>query len=203
MPDERAFEPVTRRNINTAGAGEEMRIAPIGRHGFTSGGGRFVVRTDPGTVMEVAVAQLQAVGFALGDDTFQRLLTESGSEWLAQDLRLGDIKRSRKRGLIAWAVEDTGLEFFRRFWRGATPTLVVASARATPAGAELVIFPHASTRGGPGGNDAGPLIRTTLAVLNDHFSDAGTLVSFERMRGIKNDGSPASQAVVRDLLGWR
>ncbi len=203
MAEEEAPAPVTRRDIANAGAGEQMQIAPAGWYSFTTGGGRFVVRTDPQAAMQAAVAQLQAVGFALGDDTFQRLLTESGSEWLAQDLRLGAIKRSWKRGVVAWLVEGTGLEFFRPFWRGATPTLVVASARATPVGTELVIYPHVSILGGSDANDAGPLIRTTLAALNDHFSTTGTLVSSERMQGIKNDGSPASQAVVRDLLGWR
>ncbi|MCR2792891.1 hypothetical protein NQ156_07430 [Microbacterium sp. zg.Y625] len=203
MSDQPEYVPVRHHEVSVAGSGEQMRIAPVGWYSFTSGGGRFVVRTDPQAAMQIAVAQLQAVGFALGDGTFQRLLHESGSEWLAQDLRLGEIKRSWKRGVVAWLVEDTGLEFFRPFWRGATPTLVVASARATPAGTELVIYPHGSILGGSDANDAGPLIRTTLAALNDHFSKTGTLVSAERMRGIKNDGSPASQAVVRDLLGWR
>lgn len=203
MAEEQAPVPVTRHDITTSGAGEDTRIAPAGWYSFTSGGGRFVVRTDAQAAMQAAVAQLQAVGFAIGDGTFQRLLTESGSEWLAQDLRLGEIKRSWKRGVVAWLVEDTGLEFFRPFWRGATPTLVVSAARATPAGTELVIYPHVSILGGSDANDAGPLMRTTLMALHDHFSSGETLISFERLRGIKNDGSPASQAVVRDLLGWR
>ncbi|MCR2826977.1 hypothetical protein [Microbacterium sp. zg.Y909] len=203
MSDQPEYMPVRHHEGSVAGSGERMRIAPLRWYGFSTGGGRFVVRTDPRSALRAAVAQLQAVGFALGDETFQRRLTESGSKWLAQDLRLGNIKESWKRGFISWVVEDTGLEFFRRFWRGAAPTLVVAAARETASGTELVIYPHTSWRGGSDQNDAAPLMRTTLAALADHFSNSGALISFEKLRGIKNDGSPASQAVVRAMLGWR
>ena len=203
MPAERDHAPVQRHDITTSGHGEQMRVAPVRWPGFAWGGGRFFVRTDAASAMRVAVAQLQAVGFALGDDTFQRLLAAEGSEWLAQDLRLGNIRESRKRDLIVWLVEDTGLEFFRRFWRGATPTLVVAAARETPRGTELVLYPHASVRGGSYQDDASPLMRTSLMALTDHFAGNGTLISSEKLHGIKNDGSPASQAIVRKLLGWR
>lgn len=180
-----------------------MRIAPARWSGFSFGGGRFIVTIDPRAALDAAVEHLHAVGFDAGDDTFQRLLSDGGSEWLAQDLRIGDIKQSWKRSFIAWAVEDTGLEFFKPFWRGVTPSLVVACTRTTDAGTELVIYPHDSIKGGSDRTDSRPLVSEALQTLERRFSEAGQLISFERMRGIKNDGSPASQKVVRDLLGWR
>lgn len=180
-----------------------MRVAPARWTGFSFGGGRFILTIDPRSALNIAVEHLHATGFDKGDDTFQRILSEAGSEWLAQDLRIGDIKKSWKRGLLAWAVEDTGLEFFKPFWRGVTPSLVVACTRPIDAGTELVIYPHDSIKGGSDRTDSRPLVREALHTLEHRFAEAGQLVSFERMRGIKNDGSPASQKVVRDLLGWR
>ena len=200
-PDEKSS--VARAGITGHGAGADMRIAPIRWNGLTRGGARFIVRTDPASALGAAVSRLRDQGLAVGDATFQDALRRSGSEWLAQDLRLGEVRKSWKRGIIADLIEDTGLEFFPRFWRGATPTLVVASARAAPDGAEVVVFPHLSMLGGSDRNDSGPLVRKALAALDEEFTRAGVLVSRETLRAIKNDGSPASQKVVRDLLGWR
>lgn len=180
-----------------------MRVAPFGGTGVSFGGGRFLVTVDERAALEAAVEHLRTAGFASGDDTFQRLLSETGSEWVAQDLRVGDVKKSWKQSFIAWAAEDTVLEFFRPFWRPVTPSLVVACARASDAGSELVIYPHDSIKGGSDRGDSRRLVQGALQSLKERFSAAGQLVSLERMRGIKNDGSPASQKVVRDLLGWR
>lgn len=189
--------------ITARGDGADMRIAPVRWNGLTRGGARFVVRIDPAAALSAAVDRLQEEGFAPGDDTFRRRLQSEGSEWLAQDLRLGDVRKSWKRGIIAGLVEDTGLEFFPRFWRGATPTLVVACARATSDGTELVVYPHVSIRGGSDSNDAYPLVRRAVTALDERFAAEGVLVSREKLLGIKNDGSPASQKVVKQLLGWR
>ena len=169
---------------------------------MSSGASRFVVTLDPREALDLAVQRLASHGFAVGDATFQARLRESGSEWLAQDVRLGDVRTSWKKGIVAWLADGTGLDFFPRFWRGATPTLVVACSRATPQGTELVIFPHVSIRGGSDSNDAYPLVRRAVSDLDDDFIRRGVLVAKEKLRGIKNDGSPASQRVVKELLGW-
>lgn len=185
------------------GRGHDARIGPMRRNGLKSGGARFVARLSAPELLDAAVRALAAEGLQPGDQTFQEKVRASGSEWLVQDLRLGDVETSRKRGAIAFWIDGTGLELLPRFWRGATPTLVVASARDGDAGAELVVFPHVSTRGGSHSNDANPLVQRALDVLTGQLTNQNVFVSRENMRGIKNDGSPASQAVVRDLLQWR
>ncbi len=105
--------------------------------------------------------------------------------------------------MLEFFTEGTGLEFFPRFWRGATPTLVVAAARSVGDASELVIYPHYSTRGGSYANDAAPLLRRTVTEIADLYRSRNRLVSSEKLLSLKNDGSPASQAVVREVLGWR
>jgi hypothetical protein len=46
-------------------------------------------------------------------------------------------------------------------------------------------------------------VRTTIATMEAAAVADGTLISHEKMLGIRNDGSPASQQMVEDLLGWR
>ena len=70
-------------------------------------------------------------------------------------------------------------------------------------GAELVIASHVSVRGASDSNDAAPLLRSVWDGLEERFRADGVFVSREKLWRIENDGSPASQKVVRELLGWR
>lgn len=185
------------------GSGEDAHVGPVRWNGLTRGGAKLLVRDEPDSVVRRARDALVAAGFADGGESFAAAIRESGSEWVARDVRLGDVAKSWKRGVVEFFAEGTGLEFFPKFWRGATPTVVVACARRTPEGSELVIYPHYSIRGGADRNDAAPLVRRAVQDLSDAFAAAGTLISSEKVLSIKNDGSPASQAVVREVLGWR
>lgn len=185
------------------GRGKNARVAPIRLDGFASRGGRLIARLPPSTLLDAAVRALIAQGFEPGDTTFAEKVRATGSEWLAQDVVLGDINASRTRRLVTWLAEDTVLEVIPQLWRGVTPTLVVASTRETAEGTELVVFSHPSTRVGSGRNDAAVPMQEALRVLGRELSAQNLLVRREQMNGIKNDGAPASQAVVRDLLGWR
>ncbi|MDU0346098.1 hypothetical protein RWH44_10330 [Microbacterium sp. KSW2-29] len=163
----------------------------------------MLVRDEPAAAVRRAVDALIAAGFSDGGDAFATAIQESGSEWVARDVRLGDVAKSWKRGVVEFFAEGTGLEFFPKFWRGATPTVVVACARRTTKGAELLVYPHYSVRGGADRNDAAPLVRRAVQGLSDAYEGSGALISSEKLLSIKNDGSPASQAVVREVLGWR
>ncbi len=118
-----------RRRMTSRGDGADMRIVLVRWNGFTPGSVRLFVRLHPTAALRTAVGHLRSAGFAAGDDTFPRKLRDARSEWLAQDLRLGEVRRSWKRGIVEYLADGTGLEFLRRFWRGATPTLIVACAR--------------------------------------------------------------------------
>lgn len=183
--------------------GEDAHVAPLRWNGIDPGGARLVVNEDPVDLLRTAVDVLVRSGFVDGGDAFANAIGQLGSEWVARDVRLGDITQSRKRSVLEFFTEGTGLEFFPRFWRGATPTLVVAAARSVGDASELVIYPHYSTRGGSYANDAAPLLRRTVTEIADLYRSRNRLVSSEKLLSLKNDGSPASQAVVREVLGWR
>lgn len=185
------------------GSGEDAHVGPVRWNGLTRGGARLVVRDDPESVVRRARDALVAAGFTDGGESFSTAIRESASEWVAQDVRLGDVARSWKRGVVEFFAEGTGLELFPKFWRGASPTVVVACARRTPEGSELVIYPHYSIRGGADRNDAAPLVRRAVQDVSDAYAASGALLSSAKLLSIKNDGSPASQAVVREVLGWR
>lgn len=185
------------------GRGRDARIAPIRWNGLPVRAVRFVVADDAPAAMDSAVTRLESEGFASGDGEFAQKVTATGSDWIARDLSLGDIRTSWKRGAVDWFLEGTGLDLIPGFWRGATPTLVVACARPGSVGTELLIATHVSVRGGSDSNDAGPLLLRAADALEKDFVARDVLVSREKLWKIENDGSPASQKVVRDLLGWR
>lgn len=186
-----------------SGHGRDARVGPLRWNGLPGRAARFLIETDAASALEVARCDLVAQGFAAGDGGFGERVVQSGSEWIAHDLYLGDGEISRKRGVLTWLLEDTGLELLVPFRRPATPTLIVACARPRRAGAELVIASHVSVRGASDSNDAAPLLRRVWDGLEERFRADGVFVSREKLWRIENDGSPASQKVVRDLLGWR
>lgn len=96
---------------------------------------------------------------------------------------------------------------------------MVAARELPDSTTELVLYPHTSAKGEPAGAlGAACRLRTAYeAIAAAGNADAGTaaagtaaagaaaaaLVSREKLVGIRNDGSPASQQMVRELLGWR
>lgn len=186
------------------GRGEDARVGLFEFRGLPVGA-RFILRTSPTQAVQLGLDQFVAEGFDLRNDDLHGELARRGSAWTACALQIGDAKRSLRRGLLADLVEDTPLEILPVFARGISPTLVVVSARPLPDGtAELVIYPHTSGRGHPdGATGAAPRIRAAYDRILARATDDELLVAAEKMRGIRNDGSPASQQMVRELLGWR
>jgi len=190
--------------VTSRGRGRDARIGPIRWNGLPGRAARFIVTdSDVAAVLTIAVQCLESEGFERGAGEFVEKVQDMRSGWVAQDLYLGDIRKSWRRGAVEWFTEGTGLDLFVPFWRGATPTLIVACARATREGTELVIASHVSVRGGADSNDAAPLLRRSWDALEQRFRADGVFVSREKLWKIENDGSPASQKVVRELLGWR
>jgi hypothetical protein len=186
------------------GAGRDARFHMFERSG-TLHGARFVLRRTPADAVASTVEYLVAEGFIERDDNLDARLEEIGSPWLARAVEIGDAKGSWAKGLFADLIEDTPLILLNRLSRGISPTLVMVAARALPeAATELVIYPHPSGRGDPEGwAGAAKRVRTTIATMEAAAVADGTLISHEKMLGIRNDGSPASQQMVEDLLGWR
>ncbi|WZH36314.1 MAG: hypothetical protein PIR02_16340 [Microbacterium enclense] len=157
------------------------------------------MRETPDVALAHVVNALREERFDLGDDRIARALRQRGSEWVAQDVRIGHPDPAWNTGFVDAMLSDTVLTVVPGLWRRATPTVVVASARAHEDGAEVVVFSHPTVRGWTSSNDAAPLLTAAL----DRVDATGRVVSRTKMHGIPNDGAPASQAFVREVLGWR
>ncbi|MDF2993705.1 MAG: hypothetical protein K0S37_4219 [Microbacterium sp.] len=153
----------------------------------------------PDGALALMVNALREERFDLGDDRIARALRQRESEWVAQDVRIGHAEPAWNTGFIDAMLSDTVLTFVPGVWRRATPTIVIVSARAHEEGAEVVVFSHPTVRGWTSSNDAAPLLNAAL----DRVEATGRIVSRTKMHGIPNDGAPASQAFVREVLGWR
>ncbi|MEV8238885.1 hypothetical protein AB0O90_01475 [Microbacterium testaceum] len=180
------------------GRGASLRVRPFTVGGIARGA-RLVLRDTPDAALSLALDALREERFDLGDDRVARALRERGSEWVAQDVRIGHPNPSWNTGFVDAMLSDTLLTVVPGLWRHATPTLVVASARAHREGAELVAFSHVTVRGWTSSNDAAPLLKAAL----DRVEASGNVVSREPLHGVPNDGAPTSQAFVREVLGWR
>jgi hypothetical protein len=191
------------RHHGKLGGGRDARFHAFERGG-TLTGARFVVRRTAADAVSLAIARLVAEGFVAREDDLDARLRETGSPWRAQAAEIGEAKGSWAKGVIADLIEDTPLMFLNRFQRGIAPTLVMVAARDLPdATTELVLYPHMSGTGDPeGAFGAAPRVRVSVAAIVAASTADGTLVSHERLTGIRNDGSPASQRMVRELLGW-
>jgi len=167
-------------------------------------GARWITRSTPERLIRVAGEFLEQAGFERRHDGFDEKLRDRGSEWTAIALEIGDEERSKRRRLLGLILEELPLPVPRAFQRVLTPTLVVAAARPVSARvAELVVFPHTSRRGfPPHSRAAAPRIRAALEHITEAAGMEGAMLSHESLAGIPNDGSPASQALVRDVLGW-
>lgn len=186
------------------GRGKDARVAFTERKGVLHGY-RMVVNADPPSSMRLGVDQLVAQGFVERDDQLPARLHARGSEWTACAVEIGDAKRSWKAGIISELVDESWLSALPGFQPGIPPTLVVVAARAlAPDTTELVLYPHTSRKGDPTSfNGAMPRVRAAAESIIATATQAGRFISSEKMRGIANDGSPASQQAVRDLLNWR
>ena len=174
-------------------------------HSAALTGARFVLRRSPTEAVASAISALVVEGFTAREDDLDAKLRERESPWLAQAAVIGDSTGSWSKGLMADLIEDTPLVFLNRFQRGISPTLAMVAARVLPEGpTELVLYPHTSRSGHPQGSaGAAARVRASLEAIATAAAADGTLVSYEQLHGIRNDGSPASQQMVRELLNWR
>ncbi|PKI92940.1 hypothetical protein CW368_01175 [Actinomycetales bacterium SN12] len=168
-------------------------------------GARLLVRYAPEDAVRLAGEQLAEQGFVLRDDEFDRRLQQQGSPWRAVAAEMGDAKRSNRTFWTGLIADELPFPLPRSLQHSIPPTLVVAAARPTGDGtSELVVYPHASRAGDPQhAFAAAPRIHAAIDAMTRMATDASALVSHETLRGIRNDGCPASQDVVRDMLGWR
>lgn len=186
------------------GRGDSAR-SHVFQHSGALTGVRVIARWAPDVAIRAAVDAFVAVGFETRDDGLSAQLAARGSEWTATALQIGDARKSWKSGIVADLIEATPLELIPGFQRVIAPTLVVVAARESGDGTcELVAYPHTSRKGDPSAYaGAAPRVREAAAAIVAFAQATGALVSNEVMHGIKNDGSPASQRMVREILGWR
>ena len=168
-------------------------------------GARWVVRSDAPRLVRIASEFLQEQGFVSRDDGLDATLREQGSDWTSAALEIGDETRSRRGLWQGLWTDDLPFPLPRALQHSVPPTLVVVAARRVATGvAELVVFPHVSRRGDAEyARAAGPRIRAALEGITAAAGAEGAMVSHESLSGVPDDGSPFSQAVVRDVLGWR
>ncbi|MFF7292537.1 hypothetical protein ACFY9N_08380 [Microbacterium sp. NPDC008134] len=146
-----------------------------------------------------------AEGFDPRDDGYAALLDEQGSEWTAIALEIGNEERSRRGWWQGLLTDDLPFPLPRFLQPSIPPTIVVVAARPVSRSvAELVVFPHTSRRGDPTyASAAAPRISAAIERISAAAGAEGAMLSHETMRGIPDDGNPASQQMVRDVLGWR
>ena len=191
-------------SVVVLGRGKDARVWFHERKGVMHGV-RILVNADAPSSVRLGVDQLVAQGFTERDDNLPTLLHTQGSEWTACAVEIGDAKKSWKTGIISELVDESWLSALPWFQPSIPPTLVMVAARALPNGAtELVMYPHSSRAGDPTSfNGAMPRFRAATDAIIAAATQAGRFISSEKMRGITNDGSPASQQAVRELLNWK
>lgn len=193
-----------RSGSHPQGSGRDARTSRLQFDGPFRGA-RWVVRSDAPRLVRIATEFLQEQGFERRDDGHENDDRPQGQEWTSSALEIGDEKRSRRgfwQGLLS---DDLPFPLPRALQHSIPPTLVIVAARRVANGvAELVVFPHISRRGDTEyARAAGPRIRAALEGITAAAGAEGAMVSHESLRGVPNDGAPFSQAVVRDVLGWR
>ncbi|WP_314423845.1 hypothetical protein [uncultured Microbacterium sp.] len=192
------------RSSHPQGSGRDARTSRV-RFDGPLRGARWVVRSDAHRLVRVATEFLQEQGFEPRSDDIGASLRAQESEWTATALEIGDEKRSRRGFWQGLLTDDLPFPLPRALQRAIPPTLVVVAARRVASGvAELVVFPHISRRGDAEySRAAAPRIRAALEGITEAAGAEGAMLSHEHLRGVPDDGAPFSQAVVRDVLGWR
>ncbi len=186
------------------GRGRDARTSRLRGVNFLRGA-RWVVASTPDRLVRIATDFLVAEGFDVRDDRYAARLAERGSEWTAVALEIGNEERSRRGWWQGLVTDDLPFPLPRFLQPSIPPTLVVVSARTVSRGvAELVVFPHASRRGDPSyASAAGPRVSAAIERITAAAGAEAAMLSHETMRGIPNDGAPASQQMVREVLDWR
>ncbi|MBT2475220.1 hypothetical protein J7E68_11725 [Microbacterium sp. ISL-103] len=192
------------RSPHPQGSGRDARTSRL-EHKGPLRGARWIVRSDPERLVRIAADCLAEVGFEPRPDGYGDSIRASGSDWTATAMEIGDEKGSRRswwRGLLS---DELPFPVPHALQHVLPPTLVVAASRPVAAGvAELVVFPHTSGRGdATHARAAAPRVTAALEQITAAAGAEGAMLSHESLAGIANDGSPASQAVVREVLGWR
>jgi hypothetical protein len=186
------------------GRGRDARTSRLQWKGFLRGA-RWVVTSTPERLLRIGSDFLVAEGFDPRDDGYAALLDEQGSEWTAIALEIGNEERSRRGWWQGLLTDDLPFPLPRFLQPSIPPTIVVVAARPVSRSvAELVVFPHTSRRGDPTyASAAAPRISAAIERISTAAGAEGAMLSHETMRGIPDDGNPASQQMVRDVLGWR
>lgn len=192
------------RSAHPHGSGRDARTSRFAYSGPLRGA-RWIVRSTPERLVRIANDFLQGEGFEVRADGFEETLRSSGSEWTATALEIGDEKRSKRSWWSGLLTDELPFPLPRALQHVLPPTLVVSAARRVTSGvAELVVFPHTSRRGDPEhARAAAPRVSSALERITDAAGAEGAMLSHESLAGIPDDGAPASQAVVREVLGWR
>lgn len=186
------------------GAGRDARASRLTFTGPLRGA-RWIVRSDAERLIRIAEEFLRDEGFVPHGADLAAELLRRGSEWTAVALQLGDEERSTRGRWLSILTEQIPIPLPRMLQPVLPPLLVVAAARRVSNGVgELVVFPHTSGRGHPAhSRAAAPRVRAALEAITAAAGAEGAMLSHESLAGIPNDGSPASQAMVREVLGWR
>ncbi len=192
------------RTPHPQGSGRDARASRAGARRPLRGA-RWVVRSNAERLARIATEFLEDEGFEVRADGFAERLRADGSEWSAVALELGDEKRSRRGFWQGMLTDDLPFPLPRFLQHVIPPTLVIVASRRVASGvAELVVFPHLSRRGDPEyAAAASPRIHDALERISAAAGAEGAMLSHEALRGTPDDGSPFSQAVVREVLGWR
>lgn len=186
------------------GVGADARVSRLVYSGPLRGA-RITLRYTPEDAVRLATDQLVAQGFVVRQDGFDARVRAQGGGWQAVALEIGDAKRSKRTFWTGLIADEFPFPLPKALQHSIPPTLVVATARQAADGTtELVVFPHASRDGDPEYSwAAAPRVTAAVEGITTTASSSAALIDHEVMRGIPNDGCPASQQVVRDLLGWR
>ncbi len=192
------------RDRHPQGSGRDARTSR-GSYKGSLRGARWIVRSDRERLVRIAVEFLHDEGFEVRQDGFAEHLHAEQSEWTATALEIGDEKRSNRGWWQSLLTDELPIPLPKALQHVLPPTLVVAASRRVGSGvAELVVFPHASLRGDSQyARAAAPRVRSAIERITAAAGSETAMLSYESLLGIPNDGSPASQAVVRDVLGWR
>lgn len=192
------------RSAHPHGSGRDARV-PLPMFTGALRGARWITRSTPERLLRVATDFLEKAGFEQRHDGFDEKLRDRGSEWTAVALEIGDEEKSKRRALLGLVIDELPFPVPRAFQRVLSPTLVVVASRPVgPRVAELVVFPHTSRRGAPAySRAAAPRVREALEQITAAAGAEGAMLSHESLAGIPDDGSPASQGIVREVLGWR
>ncbi|MBC6494695.1 hypothetical protein BEP68_07600 [Microbacterium sp. 4-7] len=191
------------RSSHPHGSGRDART-PMPMFTGPLRGARWITRSTPERLIRVAVEFLEDAGFEQRHDGFDEKLRGRGSEWTAVALEIGDEEKSKRRALLGLVIDELPFPVPRAFQRVLSPTLaVVASRPVGPLVSELIVFPHTSRRGAPPySRAAAPRVRDALEQITAAAGLEGAMLSHESLAGVPDDGSPVSQAVVREVLGW-